>query len=44
MLTAYAEVGMSEKCLEAGGDGYMTKPIKINELLAELAKYGLIRN
>ena len=40
-LTAYAMKGDKERILEAGCDGYITKPIDIQELLKEVAKYSL---
>lgn len=36
-LTAHAMVGAEEQCLAAGYSGYMTKPIDIEKLTAELA-------
>ncbi|MEI6062772.1 MAG: response regulator [Bacteroidota bacterium] len=39
-LTAYAQVGDQEKCLEAGCDGYLSKPISKEELMNELARFG----
>ena len=38
-LTSYAMKGDREKMLEAGFDGYLSKPIDIKELLGEVAKY-----
>ncbi|HIG43971.1 MAG: response regulator [bacterium] len=37
-LTAHAMKGAEEKCLAAGYSGYMTKPIDIEKLTADLAK------
>lgn len=42
-LTAYAMKGDSEKCLAAGMDDYLTKPIRPQELDALLEKYILRR-
>jgi CheY-like chemotaxis protein len=36
-LTAYAMKGDKERILEAGCDGYISKPINIKELLKEVA-------
>ena len=37
-LTAYAMKGDEERILEAGCDGYLTKPFDIKELLKEVAE------
>jgi two-component system, sensor histidine kinase and response regulator len=37
-MTAHAMDGDRQRCLEAGMDGYVTKPIGAGELLAALAR------
>jgi signal transduction histidine kinase/CheY-like chemotaxis protein len=37
-LTANAMVGDEERCLQAGMDGYLSKPIDIRQLLAEIRR------
>ena len=37
-ITAQAMTGDREKCLEAGADGYISKPVNVDELLLELDK------
>lgn len=38
-LTAHAMKGIEQKCLQAGFDGYLGKPIKIDNLLEKVAVY-----
>ena len=38
-ITAYALDGDGEKCIEAGIDDYISKPIQLKELAAILKKY-----
>jgi DNA-binding NarL/FixJ family response regulator len=38
-LTAHAMKGIEQKCLQAGFDGYLGKPIKIDRLLERVAVY-----
>jgi CheY-like chemotaxis protein len=42
-LTAYAMKGDRERCLDAGMDGYITKPIRSNELDDVLNQYISLR-
>ncbi|MBW4438196.1 MAG: response regulator [Pleurocapsa minor GSE-CHR-MK-17-07R] len=41
-VTAYAMVGDREKCLAAGCDGYMSKPLPVAELVELVQKYEVI--
>lgn len=38
-VTAQAMVGDREKCIEAGADDYISKPIDVDQLLRVLQKY-----
>jgi CheY-like chemotaxis protein len=38
-LTACVMTGDQERCVEAGMDGYFTKPLKLQELLEWLAHF-----
>lgn len=39
-MTAYAMIEDKEKCLEAGMDGYLSKPVDLEQVLNILQKYG----
>lgn len=43
-LTAHAMKGDQEKCVAAGMDGYLSKPIRLHELDEMLARYGAQRH
>jgi len=43
-ITAYALEGDREKCLEAGMDGYISKPMKMEELISVLGRYHTFKN
>ena len=42
-MTAHAMVGDRERCLEAGMDGYLTKPLQVKELCAAIESAVLVR-
>ncbi len=42
-ITANAMKGDEKKCLEAGMDGYLSKPVRMNELQEILVKWGLAK-
>ena len=41
-VTAYAMVGDRERCIEAGCDGYLSKPLPVGEVVELVQKYELI--
>jgi CheY-like chemotaxis protein len=44
ILSAYAEAGMEDKCMKAGCDLYLSKPINKKDMFSTLAKFGFPPN
>jgi CheY-like chemotaxis protein len=41
-MTAHAMRGDQERCLAAGMDGYISKPIRVKELIALLERFSVV--
>ncbi|HKR05261.1 MAG TPA: PAS domain S-box protein, partial [Bacteroidia bacterium] len=42
-MTAFAMQGDKEKCIEAGMDDYVSKPIRIEEIQSKIEKWGVLK-